>query len=142
MYVSRCDIKLVAAFVEGYAMALEAVGAQEPVWWSFRCWLEGSYGISHPGWHWSDILLFSTGSHQGAIWAIEELFSKFLANGPLADPLEWAAQRVLEKRGCSVYAPDDYNSEAFRFLAPTEISVSHGTYVQLSYSEHPKYGLN
>jgi hypothetical protein len=101
------DFNLVAAYIEGFVIALEGVRPRISVWGDFRRWVEAYFGVCDPGWHWSHILLHATGSHEKALEKLSILFEQFLDNGPLVDPLEWVAQRLREKRGASLYAPPE-----------------------------------
>lgn len=107
MYVTKYDVGYVAAFLEGYACAMATV---EPgfvkTWSDFQSWVEASFGICSPKWHWSDILLYGAGSHQGAIESIPPLLDGLTSNGPLENLPEWVYQQVRVKRGSGLYSPD------------------------------------
>jgi hypothetical protein len=79
MYVGKCSIRAVSAYLDGYDHALGDVGRGEPPLSGWGRWVESRFLISHAAWHWTRILLHIYGDDWAAIQALPELHREFLA---------------------------------------------------------------
>ena len=78
MYVGRCSLRRVSAYLDGYEHALGDVGISETPLAGWGRWVELRFLISHAAWHWTRILLHAFGSDAAAIEALPGLYREFL----------------------------------------------------------------
>jgi hypothetical protein len=78
MYVGSCSRPAVANLLAGYCLAVEHLGLAPPLDGWMR-WVELRFGVFHPAWNWTRILLHGYGSDAAAIAALPELFEEFEA---------------------------------------------------------------
>lgn len=67
------SLKSVGHYLAGYSDALE----NQDCLAGWRQWIELRFGICHPAWHWTRILLHSYGSDAAALAALPYLFTEF-----------------------------------------------------------------
>jgi hypothetical protein len=79
LYVGKCSIRAISAYLEGYDHALKDVGRDELPLSGWVRWVESRSLISHPAWHWTRILLHIYCDDRAAIQALTELHREFLA---------------------------------------------------------------
>lgn len=78
MYVGRCSLRLVSAYLDGYDHAIGDLGISEMPLTGWGRWVELRFLISHPAWHWTRILRHVFGSDAAAIEALPGLYRQFL----------------------------------------------------------------
>jgi hypothetical protein len=79
MYVGRCSLHLISAYLDGYDHALKELGHDVTPLDGWMRWVELRFLISHPGWHWTRILEHVCGGDRPAIDALPSLYREFLA---------------------------------------------------------------
>jgi hypothetical protein len=79
MYVGRCSLRAVSAYLDGYDHASGDLGQPELPLSGWGHWVESRFLISHPAWHWTRILLHAYGTDRAAIEALPQLYQEFLA---------------------------------------------------------------
>ena len=80
MYVGRCSLRAVSAYLDGYNHALGDLGRAELPLSGWGHWVESRFLISHPAWHWTRILLHVYRTDRAAIEALPQLYQEFLAH--------------------------------------------------------------
>lgn len=114
MYVGKCSIRAISAYLDGYNHALGDVGRDEPPLSGWGCWVESRFLISHPAWHWTRILLHVHGDDRAAIEALPELHREFLARRA-----DIGVEGIEEERGRRIFA--EYGRE---WGEPSETSTT------------------
>lgn len=110
MFVKECDVKAVACFLDGLSMGLNSGGQENTGWEIFQSWVQGKFGISHPAWHWTDILLHETGSHKEALGIVAGVYDElveFLKSHSSDEVDQWSAAQVSARRGNKLFAPTE-----------------------------------
>jgi hypothetical protein len=79
MYVGKCSLRAVSAYLDGYDHASGDLGQAELPLSGWGHWVESRFLISHPAWHWTRILLHAYGTDRAAIEALPQLYQEFLA---------------------------------------------------------------
>ena len=79
MYVGRCSLRAVSAYLDGYNHASGDLGRGELPLSGWGHWVEWHFLISHPAWHWTRILLHAYRTDRAAIEALPQLYQEFLA---------------------------------------------------------------
>ena len=77
MYVGRCSLRDVSTYLAGYDHAMEDQGSSPLPLDGWLRWVDLRFGISHPAWHWTRILLHNYGSDRCALDALPALFEDF-----------------------------------------------------------------
>ena len=144
MYVGRPDLSAVAHYVCGYTHALWLEHpSRASIWTDFSRWIQGTFLIRHPGWHWTQILLYQYGSDVEALQKVPLLFRAYLKEvGEIEDLNQWAEQRIFNARGTSCWAPDCQDSNIGVFESETLVGAPNLGVPPLGPSphDHPSHG--
>lgn len=88
------SLAAVSHYLDGYAHA----SADHELLEGWRIWVELRFGICHPAWHWTRILLHAYGSDGPALAALPQLYDEFVAERQ-RDGLESIVERWESKFG-------------------------------------------
>ncbi|WP_435016191.1 hypothetical protein TA3x_003753 [Tundrisphaera sp. TA3] len=115
MYVGRASIRAVSHYLDGYGHSLKDAGHAVGPLDGWMRWIERRFLISHPGWHWSRILLHAYRSDMAAIEALPGLYEEFLADRARlgVDGIEEDGnRRIIAEHGQEWFEPSETMTRA------------------------------